>query len=145
MLFDKIKADMSTARAAQSADVLVYSTLLGELQRGLVNSTDEVSNAQVISTVRKTVKANIQAIADVRSRITPENANAANAYIAKMEHENALLEVYIPAQLDVDAIKEVITKNGITSLKTGMAFLSANYTGCYDGSVASKVLREMFA
>lgn len=145
MLIDKIKADMATARAAQSTDVVIYSTLLGELQRNLVNSTDVVSNAQVISTVRKTIKANAQAITDVQARITAENEQAVKSYIAKMEHETSLLEVYIPAQLDVDAIKAVITENKIDSLKTGMAFLSANYTGCYDGGVASKVLREMFA
>lgn len=144
MLYDKLKQDLAAARGSQSPNVTIYSTLLGELQRSLSKPSDPVSDAVVIATIKKTVKSNSEAIQDVQARLTDDNRAAATSYINKMTNENAVLESYIPAQLTEDEIRAVVTANDIKSLKDGMSFLSTNYSGRYDGSMASKLLKTMF-
>lgn len=118
----KDKKDAMINRETEKRNVL--TTLLGELDRISKNPT----NSEVISVIKKMVDNNI---------------------LTKNEHENKYLDIYVPKVMPEDEIKSIIKAyinehnlTGPKSIGLVMKFLKDNYTGQYNGKIASKITKK---
>lgn len=124
-LKEKIIEDRKSAMLNRDTEKkLVLGTLLGELDRLNKNPSD----AEVISTIKKML----------------DNNTLSNA-----THENKHLIVYLPELMSVKEIDSIISKyieeHGLTNIKSMglvMNFLKTNYTGQYNGKIASEIIKE---
>jgi uncharacterized protein YqeY len=145
-LIERIEDELHTAMRERDEDRrdtlrLILSSLRGaekELQRPL----SEQEELQVLQRERK-------------KRVEAADAFAAagrEAQAAKEERELAVLEAYMPEQLDEDELEEiidnVIAEVGATSMRDlgrVMADVMPQVSGRVDGSVVSQLVREKLA
>lgn len=114
-LYETFRADIITAvKARDSAAALILRTNDGAIQRASLDGNQPIDDALVIATLRKAVK-NLQAA-------NAEFAKAGrNDLIEANDKEIAVLEKYLPAQIDgakLEAIvAEAIASTGATTKK----------------------------
>lgn len=130
MLFEQLKQDMMQARKNKESDKATWlSALIGELQRGGKDFTD----AQILALIKKhveTLKDNL--------KVSPEHTATAN--------EIAFLQAYLPQQMTEAEIRAAIQKaidEGATNMKLIMGALQGQYSGLYDGRLASGIAKEL--
>lgn len=120
-LKDRITTDMRQAMKDRDFEKkLILSTLLGELDRSSKNPSDDV----VIGTIKKLVEAN---------KLTGN------------EHENLVLETYLPKMMSDDELAGVIAgyvDGGIDNIGSIMKLLKSEHAGMYDGRVASEIAKK---
>jgi uncharacterized protein YqeY len=128
----------------------LYSTLLGEAQMvGKNNGNRESTDGEVIAVIKKMVAntkemldlvANAQVMQlDEQTRIKIDDT--AN----ELEWLTALLPTQITGETLALAIDALITQNGFTSIKDMgklMKVIKETYDGQYDGTEASKIVKE---
>lgn len=135
-LIEQIKKDQLTARKNRDAvatsllTVLMSEALMVAKNDGREAPTDE----EVVASVRKFLKGN----AEVQLHAKDEALD-----IAKREAE--LLNGYLPKQLTEVELGGIITSLNEPNMGKIMAHLKANYTGQYDGALASKVVKKVLA
>lgn len=61
----------------------------------------------------------------------------------KYAEEIELLISLLPKQLTEDDLHSILMRKGFKDMKTAMSFLKLNYSGQYDGKLASKILKEL--
>ena len=61
----------------------------------------------------------------------------------KYQEEIELLMALLPSQLTEGDLINVIKSNQFQDMKSAMAYLKSNYSGQYDGKLASKILKDM--
>jgi uncharacterized protein YqeY len=137
MLLEKIRADQLQARKEGNktkADIL--TTLIGEAamvgkNAGNRNTTDE-ETTKVITKFLKGVYETLALVTDGR-KVT-------------LRAEAQILESYMPTQLTADELKTIILTNFTEKPNVGavMAYLKANYSGLYDGKVASGLVNTLY-
>ncbi len=114
-LYETFRADIIAAvKARDSAAALILRTNDGAIQRAALDGNQPIDDALVIATLRKAVK-NLQAA-------NAEFAKAGrNDLIEANDKEIAVLEKYLPAQIDgakLEAIEaEAIASTGATTNK----------------------------
>ncbi len=94
----------------------LLGTVLGELDRITKNPTDE----QVIQVIKKMMES--------------------NTLIGKTQQtieENFILSRFLPSQMSVYEIMEIIETEEFASLKECMAYFKGNYAGLYDGKIVN--------
>ena len=129
MLFEQIKKDQLTARKnKESEKALWLSTLIGELQRG----EKDFSDAKVLGLIKKNLD-------NLRENLkhNPDSESVKN--------EIAFLEAYLPQQMSEAEIQTAVQKliaEGANNMKMVMTGLQTQYTGLYDGKVASRIVKE---
>ncbi|MFH1499212.1 MAG: GatB/YqeY domain-containing protein [Verrucomicrobiota bacterium] len=146
-LYDSFRADIITAvKARDSATALILRTNDGAIQRVASDANVPIDDALVVATLRKSVK----------------NLQAANAEFAKAgrtdlieanDKEIAVLEKYLPAQIDgakLEAIiTETITATGATTKKEMGKVIGALKqrpdAGLIDFGAASKMIQGKLA
>lgn len=133
MIIDTMKKD--SMKALKDGDKQ-KNAFLGYVIGQLSNTEKMIDGKKVVSDASavKTIKMLIKQTAD--DGPTPEA-------IAKAKLEKKILEAYLPTPLTEDEIRDIISKNA-TSMPEAMKFLTANYSGLYDGAIASKIAKEMF-
>lgn len=143
MLLKKIKDDQLQARKdrdTQKANLLttLYSeaAMVGK-NKGNRDSTDE----EVIAVIKKFHKDN-GAVLDSMDGSVSDTVKFA------WERERQILASYLPKQMTEDEIKAAITayKNFADenpNMGGAMKFLKENYSGQYDGKMASSIAKEM--
>jgi hypothetical protein len=113
---------------ARGKDLLAYNlltTLLGDLQ--LEQKRSGNTNAEPV--IRKFIKS-----AELVLDAAPGNDQAIQ--------ELAILKGYLPKQLTEEQLKSILSQLGQnTAMSYFMAYLKANYTGQYDGKLASQIYR----
>lgn len=122
MTVEQIKKDR--IQAMKDKDTVkknLLSTLLGEIE----NSPSKGDESIVIPTIKSLIK-----------RLKEVSKYEDNAV------ELAILENYLPKQLTEDQIRAIFADNGLEGVGPRMKFLKENYTGQYDGAVASKLAKE---
>ncbi len=134
-LLAKLKADALTARKARdTARATALTTQIGELETASKNLGHEVTDAEVIAAIKKTLK-NI-------------NETIAVAPSAALTLEKELFESYLPKQLDEAELRSVVGAIIVTGAKTMgdvMKTLKAQHDGQYDGKLASVVIKDLLA
>lgn len=132
-LFEQVKTSRLSARKSKDVPVVsILTTLLGELETQAKKTGKDVSDDLVIATCKKFIANNT------------ETAKVASVAVAEELHdENLVLTQFLPKQLSEDEIREVVIKLNPANVGEAMTFLKANYSGQYDGRLASQVVKGL--
>lgn len=125
----KIQADLKESMIQKNeAKRDLLRVVVGEMSR---EKYQEVQDSRVVTIIKNMIE---------------------NARIVGNTNEIAILETYLPTQLDDTSLKQEIIKiigdkayTNIKEMGKVMADLKAKYPGQYDGQVASKIVKECFA
>ncbi len=141
---EKITADLK--EAMKTGDVFKRDTLrlmTAAFKQAEVDTRKELTEQDVIAILKKEAKSRLETIADMEK---------AGREAGDTHKELALIESYLPTQLDRTAIeaaaREVIAEVGATSAKdTGnvMKALMARLQGQADGKLVSQVVRDLLS
>lgn len=145
MLLEKIKADQLSARkAGNKLNAVLLTTLIGEAtmigkNAGNRDTTDEETNKVIVKFI-KGIDESLNYIKNGTADSLPDDR------IVTLEKEKEVLEKYLPKQLTVDELKAIILKEFTDKPNVGqvMAYLKANYSGLYDGKVASGLINTLY-
>lgn len=147
-LLNDIKAKQLELRKAQMHDkidrnieISLLTTLYSEASVPGKNAQRESTDAEVIAVIKKFVKNNDECMSSAGDRRDSD-------WCDRLSIERGVLDLFLPKQLTVDELKEIIggfiAANGIAGPKgTGlvMKMLKEQYDGLYDGRIASDVVR----
>ena len=139
-LFEKIKADQLVARKAHNElATSLLTTLVGEAAAiGKNNGNRDVTDAEVVALVKKFVKGMDDTLGFLGDT-NPEATSVVNA-------EKYILGPYLPSQMDeatlTQAIIDIKATEGANMGKI-MAALKTQYTGLYDGKMASTIIKGL--
>lgn len=131
MLLDEMKAESLKARKdGRTLVSVLLITLIGELETQAKRHGREIDDQLVISTCRKFVTNNLETI------------QLSKIQEAQLLAENQILEKYLPQQLTETELRVIIRELGAEHIGAVMGHLKTNYTGRYDGKLASSIVRE---
>lgn len=141
-LIEKIRNDQLLSRKNNSPDSSLLTTLLSEASMvGKNNGNRESTDEEVINVIKKFIKNNKELMSSV---------NEDSIAYQKAKQEIELLSSYLPQQMTEDEIKKAVqqkicTLEDISPKLMGniMKWLKENYSGQYDGAVASKIVKEL--
>lgn len=144
-LINQIKSDNLTARKNRdSATSSVLTTLFSEAANvGKNDGNRQTTDAETVAIVKKFVDRLNETIAALKKQ------NPTDDRIAVAEQELVVISRYLPTQLTeqqlIAAIDTIIT--GLLSrdpkqMGVVMKNLKENYGGCYDGALASKLIKQ---
>lgn len=140
-IIDNIKAESLTLRKARrSAEAASLTTLLGEIETLAKAGKGEMTDAVVVTVVKKFIK-NI----DDSIRVNLERGGA--EVVAGLQAERKLYEQFLPKQLSAEEVESLIDSmiaSGMSSVGDCMKALKTDHAGTYDGSVASAILKRKF-
>lgn len=132
-LYQQIKADQLNARKAKdklTTDVL--SVLLATADKDLISrETEAVQHNKMQEIVISANKALLKSIETFANK--PE-------LVAQYKAEQTVIAKYLPKLLTEDEIKEIIIQNNFITLPDLMKFLSANFKGQFDPTLAKQVM-----
>ena len=147
MLIDQIKEDWMIARKARESDkATLLSTLYSEaLSVGKDDGNRLTSDVEVVARVKKFIKGVDENISILEKMIGEKTIN-------ELKLEKEWLSIYLPKQLSEEVLKSeihsIMVDQDITDMK-GMGLvmktLKERFDGMYDGSLASKIVRETLA
>ena len=140
MLINTLRKDQLEAR--KNKDKLkstLLTTLIGEASMiGKNNGNRESTDKEVFDVIKKFIKninTTIELVEDVND----------------LKTEKTILESYLPKQLTEEELDNIIVSaikennyDNIKQMGAIMKFLKDNYNGLYDGSTASKIIKEKF-
>jgi uncharacterized protein YqeY len=144
-LLEQIRAVYMAQRKARAVfEVAALSTLIGEIETLAKAGKGEMTDAVVVTVVKKFIKNLDEAIAAVISN----SAADMESRLAAMNAERALYEQFLPKQLSEAELKFVIDEivaAGNTNVGDAMKALKTDHGGRYDGAMASAILKAKFA
>lgn len=136
MLYERVRAEMQTARLAKESDkVLILSTFLGELSANakIVNGVKSVSDEEVVQLAKKFIKG-------LDELLSNDSGNQ------KALFEKSVLSAFIPTQLSEEQLTTIIkdiVSNGATNMGAVMKELKQSHDGKYDGRLASGLVKTI--
>lgn len=133
-LLQQIKADQLQARKSKEPlKIKLLTTLLAEAAKpGLDDGKRESTDAEVIAVIKKFIKNALETLA--------------HRHDDDIATEVSVLESYLPLQLTGEDIRKLICANlDLSNVGEAMKFLKDNYSGQYDGRVASTIAKEIFS
>lgn len=142
-LYAQLRSDIVIAVKARDADkALVLRTIDGAIQRVAIDQNIEITDELVVTTLRKAVK-------DLQGAIEQFSKGGRQDLVDKNTVEIALLEVYLPKQMDATAldalVSSAIVDSGATSMKEMgkvMGLLKSHPEApLIDFGAASKIIR----
>lgn len=140
MLIEQIKADLDAARKEHNQETLsLLTTLYSDIQMVGKNALRESTDIDASSVVKKFVKG----IDETLSLLT--NSDAHTALRIKLNREKFILDKYSPKQLTEYELNVIISQykeDGFSTMPLIMKELKLQYTGQYDGALASKLVKE---
>lgn len=144
-LIQTIKAAQIKARKDRQVEAAAsLTTLIGEAEAvGKNNGNREVTDQEVVAMVKKFVK-NIDETLGV---LQPDTEG-----YSRFQKEKELLSSFLPSQLSEIELREAATRiitelslSGPKAMGVLMKELKARHEGTYDGSLASKLAKELLA
>ena len=111
----------------------LLTTLLGELEGKAKRDNTEITDEMVVQTCKKFIASNNEVITQTSS------VEAAT----KLKEENVILETFLPKQLSEAQLTVLVSSSGATNVGDAMKFLKENYSGQFDGKLASTVVRAL--
>lgn len=141
-LLARLQGDQAAARREQQKDrVMLLGMVIAEVKNREIELRRDVTDDDVIDVVRKGIKK--------RRESVELYGKAGRADLQEKEqHEVALLEEYLPAQVDpaeVRAAVEAAIAAGAANIGAVMARVMPAYKGRVDGSVINAMAREALA
>ncbi len=136
-LIEQIKADQVAARKGRAtAKASLLTTLLGEASIIGKNAGRETTNDEVVAVVKKFIKNIDECLAVEKDELK----------LAALNSEKAILDLYLPAQLNPEQMTEIINKIAVDKgspldLKDIMSGFKAQFAGMFDGKVLSTIAR----
>ena len=150
-LLDNIKAKYLEVRKARNADASAsLSTLIGEIETLAKAGRGEITDAVVVTVVKKFVK-NLDETIKVFVDGLPTSKNDPAADKVKFDAlrvERALYESFLPQQLtdeELTTLIDAMIADGAKDVGDCMKRLKTQHAGLYDGATASKILKAKFA
>lgn len=136
-LMDTLKVKQLEARkAGQTQAASLYTTLLGEAAMVGKNAGNrDTTDAEVVAVVQKFLKNIAETIQALTTRGQPVDAQKA---------EQELLKVFLPQQLTELELVDLAKTNQSLGMPGFMRMLKENYSGRYDGKLASQVAKNQF-
>lgn len=135
-----IKLDQLRARKARnSVPVALLTTLLGELQTLAKNAgKEEPTEAEAVAVIKKFLKNN-----EVARNAASSSDN--QVYKEELETEKLILEHYLPKQMSEEELRTLIADFADQGKDIGdaMKTLKVQFSGMYDGGLASKLMKEL--
>jgi uncharacterized protein len=134
--------DLQRAMKAREMDrVYILRGLLTAIKNLKVEKQGAaLTEAEVATLVRKEMNKRTEAATFARQAHRPE-------LVEQNERERAVLEAYLPRQLDVDElsarIREIAAELGTTQIGPIMAKLRERHAGQFDGKLASELIRKL--
>ena len=129
-LIERINQDFMVAYKAKEME---KKDFLGVLKTEVTKESKTPEDGYVVAKIKSTIK----------------NAEATNSL---SETELNILNSYLPKQMGIDEVKQVIidfvANNGISSPKEMgkvMSYLKSGYDGQYDGKMASTIIKEILS
>lgn len=147
-ILDSIKKVQLQARKDKnSADASTLTTLIGESEMIGKNDGNRVStDAEVVAVIKKFIKNIDETVAIVSKDSTKEDK------VKALVQEKTLLTTFLPKQLSEDEIRTILggfvnalgDKNPKMMGKV-LGSLKEQFTGQYDGALASRIAKELLA
>jgi uncharacterized protein YqeY len=140
----QIQAELQSAmRAREMPKVYVLRGLVAAIKNLKVEKqVKELPEAEITALVKKEVSKRTEAL-------TFAEQGGRTELIEQNRAEIALLEVYLPHQLDAAeleaAIRSVSAELGTTQIGPLMAEIKKRYAGQYDGKLASELVKKLSA
>jgi uncharacterized protein YqeY len=146
-LIERLKADQLSARKAKDTKkVTLLSTLIGEAVKvGKDNGNRDSTDTEVIAVIKKFKKNLEDTLTLLHNKITTFTYTDEDR---AMDDELELYNSYIPKQLsEVDLKHEIsmfiLTNEGNVAMKDVMTYLKSNFSGLYDGKLASQIANQI--
>ena len=140
----QLQADLHAAMKARAAEkVLILRGLIAAIKNVKVEKqVATLPEADIATLVRKEISKRVEAADFARKAGRAE-------LVDNNEREKAVLEAYLPQQLDAAAleglIRQLATDLGTTQIGPIMAALRDRYAGQFDGKLASELIRKLAA
>ncbi len=138
----QLQADLRSAMKARAMDrVYVLRGVIAAVKNVKVEKrTDELSEADISALIRKEANKRAEAAEFARKANRTE-------LIDENQRQQAILESYLPQQLDAEAlqakIREIADELGTTQIGPIMGKLRERFAGQYDGKLASELVRKL--
>ena len=138
----QLQADLHAAMKARAAEkVLILRGLIAAIKNVKVDKqVPTLPEADIAVLVRKEINKRVEAAEFARKAGRAE-------LVDSNEREKAVLEAYLPQQLDAVALEAVIaqlvTELGSTQIGPIMAKLRERHAGQFDGKLASELVRKL--
>lgn len=133
-LFEKVRQDrMSARKTKDNTATSVLTTLVGELEGQAKRVGTDITDDMVVQTCKKFILNNNETL---KLSVTTEVNE-------RLIAENTALTVYLPTQLTEQDLRSIITSLNTKNLGEVMKHLKDNYSGQYDGKLASSVAKEL--
>jgi uncharacterized protein YqeY len=130
--------DAMRARDRQRIDVL--RGLIAAMKNLKVERQSDLAEADIVALVRKELNKRVEIIGYAQQAGRAET-------VAQSEAEKAILEAYLPAQLDAAALESVIngisSELGSTQIGPVMTELRKRHAGQFDGKLASEIIKKL--
>lgn len=141
-MIKQIEKALLEARKTKSDSVRVLSTLLAQVKLEAKKKNRELSKEEVLTVISKNIKG---------VKETKELAKDRPDIIENCNRELNILNQFLPKQLTEDELKDILTdyiaKENIVKDKkmigTLMKYLKDNYSGQYDGKIASNIIKSI--
>ena len=133
-MYAKVKEKYVEARKARSKWASTYSLIVAEMD-SVVKNKSSISDSEVVSITNKMIK---------NLRISVDMAKSAGVEYQRYLDEVEELKSLLPAQMPVDALKEIIYNRIVEGfdMKGIMQFLKENHSGHYDAKIAAQIIKE---
>jgi len=141
-MYNNLKQKIETARFNRDTETLLfYSTFLGDIEKANKGVNNKSSNDELVVTVgaqwRKAIESNTVIAAQKHLPLLEE----------RMKKELNLLEGILPTMFTTEQLEAIIydyyiTQQGVT-LGEIMKWLKTNYSGRYDGKIASQIIGKL--
>jgi uncharacterized protein len=138
----RLQSDLNAARKAQDRDrVLVVGTVLADLKNREIEVRRELTDDDVVDVLRKAIKRRRESVEMYEKGGRAELA-------AKEQAEAALLETYLPAQVEEGTLREAVRAaiaGGAANVGAVMGKVMPQVKGRADGSVINAIARDELA
>jgi uncharacterized protein len=138
----ELQTDLQSAMKARAMEtVYVLRGLIAAIKNLKVDKQAAgVSEADIAALIRKEISKRTEAAEFAKKASRPE-------LVEQNEAERALLEKYLPRQLDAAALEALVNaiaaELGTTQIGPIMAKLKERHAGQYDGKLASELVRKL--
>ena len=138
----QLQSDLQAAMKARAMEkVYILRGLISAIKNLKVEKQiGEVPEAEIAALVRKEINKRSEAAEFARQAGRQE-------LVEQNDSEKAVLEAYLPQQLDASAletlIKALATELGTTQIGPLMAKLRERHAGQFDGKLASEIIRKL--
>ena len=132
----KIRDKFQTARKERDENVSKFlGTIIGKLDAiaVVVDGTKTVTEIQTIAVLKQFEKQNAELLEILKEK---------RIIATQALYEKKILESFLPQQLDESQIRAIFDTLEAKDMGSRMKHLKDNYSGQYDGKIASKVAKE---